>query len=247
MAGVFGRRTPLLLVALALVAGTGCAGTRAPLSTPNTAGLHGVEPVQLVSRPSLFLTDTSGQTYDFVARTTGRPTLLYFGYTDCPDECPTAMAYIHAALRQSPQKIREETVVVFITTDPARDSAQRLRSWLAKYSYGKQIIGLRGTPAEIERAQRLVGAPVATRTGAVPTLEGQPAQHTHAPGTPPHRHDRPLGYGVAHATDIFAYNAADRLAVLYPQSVSPADIRADLPVLANPVLAETDLAQKERA
>ena len=44
-------------------------------------------------------TDTEGERYDFAERTGGRPTLLYFGYTSCPDECPTAMADIAGALR----------------------------------------------------------------------------------------------------------------------------------------------------
>lgn len=235
MVRVSPRRTPLLLlVAAALLAGTGCAGTRSEASVADPAtGLHGNEPEQVVDRPSLFLTDTEGRPYDFFARTAGRPTLLYFGYTDCPDECPTAMAYIKTALRQSPAEVRDATSVVFVTTDPERDSGERLRDWLSTYGYGSEVVGLRGTAAEVQEAQRLAGAPVATRGRAVPTLPGSPAEHAHAPGTPPHSHDRPLGYGVAHATDIFAYDAADRLAVLYPQSVTPADIRADLPVLAN--------------
>lgn len=228
------RRTSALLVgAAALLALTGCAGTRSEASPVNTStGLHGTEPDRAITRPSIFLTDTGGRPYDFFARTHGRPTLLYFGYTDCPDECPTAMAYVKTALRLSDAAIRDQTVVVFITTDPARDSAARLRSWLADYGYGTDVVGLRGTAAEVQQAQRLAGAPVATREGVVPTLAGQPSEHAHAPGTPPHSHDRPLGYGVAHATDLFAYDADDRLAVLYPQSMTVADLRADLPALA---------------
>lgn len=222
---------PCLALAAGLLALTGCAGTAPQVTAPDAlTGLHGKEPDQLVSRPSILLTDTDGRPYDLVKETAGRPTLLYFGYTDCPDECPTAMAYIRSALRTSSAQVRDETAVVFITTDPARDSAARLKQWLAPY--GSEVVGLRGTQAEVDRAQQLVGVAVAKDTGPVPTLAGNPTEHAHAPGTPPHTHDRPLGYGVAHATDIFAYDADDRLAVLYPTSVTPADISADLPALA---------------
>jgi hypothetical protein len=59
-----------------------------------------------------------------------------------------------------------------------------------------------------------------------------PDEHVHAPGTAPHSHAGPLGYGVGHADLIFGYDAADRLAVTYPGGVLPADLAADLPLLA---------------
>ncbi len=54
----------------------------------------------------------------------------------------------------------------------------------------------------------------------------------HRPGEPPHLHDRPLGAEVEHGTSIIAVDTSDRGPVPYPQSVSPADLRADLPLLA---------------
>lgn len=230
-----GRALVCAAAALVLALGTaGCTGTSSEAADPDPlTGLHGEQPDVPSSRPSIVLTDTDGAPYDLVAETSGKPTLLYFGYTDCPDECPTALAYIQSALRTSDQATREATEVVFITTDPDRDSAERLKSWLDTYGFGKDVVGLRGTAEEIELAQRLAGAPVATKGRDVETLPGQPNAHVHRPGAPEHDHDRPLGYGVAHATDIFAYDASDRLAVLYPMSVTPADLRADLPVLAS--------------
>lgn len=228
-----------MITGLALLGLTACSAgvASAPSGPTGTTGFHGNEPDQPPARPSFTLTDTDGQPYDFVARTQGRPTLLYFGYTNCPDECPTAMAYIAQALRTSDAALRDRTQVVFVTTDPARDDARTLRRWLD--TYGTEVVGLRGTEAEVQEAQRLVGAPTAKETGPVPTLPGQPDEHEHAAGTPPHEHTGPLGYGVAHATDIYAYDASDRLPVLYPQSVSPSDIRADLPALADPARPAT--------
>ena len=68
----------------------------------------------------------------------------------------------------------------------------------------------------------------------MPTLPGKPDQHAHKAGTAPHKHFGPLGYAVTHSAVIFAYDADDRLPVVYPGGVTPSDIAADLPVLAHP-------------
>lgn len=227
-AGRRSRRLALAALAVALLAG-GC-GTAARTSVASPAGFHGAEPDQVPARPSFVLTDTSGKRFDFRQETDGRPTLLFFGYTSCPDECYTAMADISAALRTSAGAVRNQVRVVFVTTDPARDDATRLRHWLDKYS--TDYVGLLGTQAEVDAAQSSVGVPVAARSGPQPTLPGQPGEHVHKPGTAPHTHDAPLGYGVDHVSLIFAFDTADRMPVVYPMGSSPSDIAADLPVLA---------------
>ena len=222
-----------LPAALALVAGllvAGCGTTATATPPPVSSGLHGLEPDRVAARPDFTLTDTAGAPYAFREQTGGRPTLLFFGYTSCPDECYTAMADVTAALRTSDSAVREQTRVVFVTTDPARDDGPRLRRWLDRYS--PEYVGLTGTAEQVAAAQQAVGAPLATKRGPIPTLPGRPAEHEHAPGTAPHRHDAPLGYGVDHSSLIFAYDASDHLPVLYPGGSSPADIAADLPVLA---------------
>ena len=211
---------------------TGCGAGSATVSSasPSPVAWHGVEPDPVPSRPSFVLTTTEGERYDFAARTGGKPTLLYFGYTNCPDECPTAMADISAALRATPADLREDVEVVFVTTDPARDTGPILREWLDKFS--TDYVGLLGTQAEVDAAQKATGLKPAEKGGDVPTLPGKPNEHEHKPGTAPHTHDRPLGYGVGHANVIFAFDTRDRLPVLYPGGVRPADIAADLPLLA---------------
>jgi protein SCO1/2 len=219
---------PLCLVALL----TGCAGSSGSAATPaaSAAAFHGVEPEPVPARPSFVLRTTDGERYDFAERTGGRPTLLYFGYTNCPDECPTAMADISAALRTTPAELREQVEVVFVTTDPDRDSPQVLRRWLDQFS--QEYVGLVGTQAEVDAAQQAVGVQPAAKGGPVPTLPGRPNEHEHKPGTAPHTHEGPLGYGVGHANVIFAFDTRDRLPVLYPGGVRPSDIAADLPLLA---------------
>ena len=228
---------PRLAAALAGAAllATGCAASTpaaapAPAASP-AAAFHGTEPQPVPSRPDFVLRTTSGETYDFAERTGGRPTLLYFGYTSCPDECPTAMADIAAALRATPADLREEVEVVFVTTDPARDTPEILRAWLDTFS--TEYVGLVGTQAEVDAAQVATGIAAAKKAGPVETLPGKPNEHVHKPGTAPHSHDRPLGYGVGHANVIFGIDADDRLPVLYPGGVRPSDLAADLPLLAS--------------
>ncbi|MGO9758360.1 MAG: SCO family protein [Roseiarcus sp.] len=83
----------------------------------------------------------------------GQPFLVYFGYTNCPDVCPTTLAEISDVLAQMPGKpIR----ALFITVDPERDTAASLKDYLS--SFDARIIGLSGDRAaidEVERAYRV--------------------------------------------------------------------------------------------
>jgi protein SCO1/2 len=113
----------------------------------------GLTPAQ--PRPQFSLTDTAGKPYRFGTATEGRPTLLYFGYTHCPDVCPTTLADITQALQSVPAQIRAATQVVFVTTDVKRDSPAVLGSYLAKFDPGlpNRFVGLTGTQSEIDAAQ----------------------------------------------------------------------------------------------
>ena len=176
------------------------------------------------------LTDTEVERQDFAEQTGGRPTLLYFGCTSCPDECPTAMADIASALRGADPQVAGKTRVVFVTTDPHRDSGPVLRRWLDDFD--TDVVGLTGTQAEVDAAQEAVGVAPAAKGRPVPTLPGRPDEHVHAEGTAPHTHDGPLGYGVGHADVIFAFDTEDRMPVTYPGGTRPSDLAADLPLLA---------------
>src|SRR5579872_2460317 len=83
-----------------------------------------------LSKPRFVLNDTSGVPFDFWNRTMGSVTLLFFGYTNCPDQCPMHMANIGAALKKLPPNIAGQVKLVFVTTDPARDRPAELRRWL---------------------------------------------------------------------------------------------------------------------
>jgi protein SCO1 len=174
-------RTGLLVLLLASgIALTGCGGDDAAQSgghhhsadapatvkgAQNTyAGLNLAVPFQ---RPSFTLTDTSGASFDFKAQTAGRPTLLFFGYTECPDVCPTTMADIAVALRGLPPAVVEKLQVVFVTTDPATDSPAVLGEYLHRFDADLPVrfIGLTGDQAAIDQAQIATGVPQATENG----------------------------------------------------------------------------------
>ena len=128
------------------------------------AGLDLAEPYR---RPSFTLTDTTGASFDFKDATSGRPTLLFFGYTRCPDVCPTTMADVAVALRGLDPELVEQLQVVFVTTDPAYDTPAVLGEYLGRFDADlpTRFIGLTGSPTLIEQAQLSAGVPVAEDDG----------------------------------------------------------------------------------
>lgn len=188
---------------------TACGGAPervSSLSAPDASGLRGARPDAPYPRPSFALTDTNGASYDFAARTAGRPTILFFGYTMCPDECPTAMADVASALRKSPD-LRGRVSVVFVTTDPKRDTDSVMRRWLDRFD--PSFVGLTGSPAQLTAAQQAAHIPPATET---PGSSG--------------------GYEVTHSSLLLGYDANDRARVVYPPGSRVSDIASDLHLLA---------------
>jgi protein SCO1/2 len=113
-----------------------------------------------VAKPTKVLTDTAGKPFDIRTMTPGGVTLLFFGYTHCPDECPLTMTSTAAAMRMLPEPEQAKIRVLFVTVDPARDTPARLRSWLG--GFNPAFTGLRGTVAQVQAAARQVGIPVSS-------------------------------------------------------------------------------------
>ncbi len=213
---VAGRRNAVALVLAALAVATTTAGCSkgsgaTDANVASTTPLHGATVESQSSKPALTLVDTSGARYDLDAETRGKVTLLFFGYTHCPDECPTSMADAAQALRMVSPSVAAQVKVVFVTTDPWRDTRSVLRRWLDRFS--PSFVGLTGTPTQIAGAEVRVGMPISRR---------EPAKKS----------DHVGGYSVNHFAAVFAYGRDGRLETLYPSQVPPADIAADLPVLA---------------
>ena len=144
-----------LLPALALLLGlalTACAKSSA--TTFSGAVLH--EPYHA---PATELTDTEGRPFSLADSTDQRLTLVFFGYTHCPDECPTTMATLASAMLQLDDADRKNVQVVFVTTDPARDTGPVIRHWLDHFS--KSFVGVTGPLPTIKKVALDVGVPIA--------------------------------------------------------------------------------------
>ncbi len=85
----------------------------------------------------------------------GRPYLVFFGYTHCPDICPTTLQEVSLHLADLGAK-SDEIIPLFITVDPARDTVENLASYLS--SFDSRIIGLTGTEEEIRKVTKLFRA-----------------------------------------------------------------------------------------
>ncbi|MFD4631677.1 SCO family protein [Streptomyces sp. NPDC058284] len=103
-------------------------------------------------KPNLVLTDTHGKKYDLRKETKGKPTLIYFGYTHCPDVCPLTMNNIAVAKKKLPKADQKKLKVVFVTTDPERDTPAELGKWLK--GVDADFTGLTGDFATIQAGAR---------------------------------------------------------------------------------------------
>jgi protein SCO1/2 len=157
-------------------------------------------------KPHFVLTDTSGARFDFWNRTRGSITLLFFGYTYCPDECPMHMANLGAALKRLPPGIAGQVKLIFVTTDATRDTRMELRRWLDNFD--KRFVGLTGTPAALDAAQKAAEVPLAQQTGP-----------------------RNGNYSLTHANFVVAYTKDNLGHIIYPGGVSEDDWIHDLPLL----------------
>jgi protein SCO1/2 len=205
-------RAPLALALLMgmISGGTAQALAKAPEPAPEPqtkADYHGGLVSPPLAKPKFTLTDTSGAPFDFWSKTQGSVTLLFFGYTHCPDMCPLQMSIIAQALKGVPTAAGEQLKIVFVTTDPDRDTPAVLRAWLNHFD--KRFIGLTGTQAAIDAAQ--IAANLA------------PAKKSPV---------RPDGaYEVGHAAFVLAYTKDNLAHVIYPVGVKEEDWVHDLPLL----------------
>ncbi|MHC5905148.1 SCO family protein [Streptomyces sp. S6] len=162
---------------------------------------------QPFTKPNLVLTDTQGKKYDLRAETKGRPVLLYFGYTHCPDVCPLTMSNIAVAKSKLSKAEQDALRIVFVTTDPARDTPAALTSWLK--GIDPQVVGLTGDFATIQAAARTVGIVI----------------------EPPHK-DKNGKMVSTHGTQVVAFSPkTDAGYVLYTEKATVDDYIKDLPKL----------------
>ncbi len=99
------------------------------------------------------LTDHNGKRFQF-SSLKGKYVLVFFGYTYCPDVCPTTMLRIKEVLDELGD-YKKYVKVLFISVDPERDNPETLKKFISFYDKtGKYIIGLTGKPEEIKQVAK---------------------------------------------------------------------------------------------
>jgi protein SCO1 len=147
------RHTPRLLFAAFLLAAVVFVGAGAFLAFELREGPRGVARTLLgraIGGPFHLVDQNGKKVSDNDLR--GRWLLVYFGYTHCPDACPTALNNIALTLRGLEAPLRNEIRPVFITIDPARDTPQVMKDYVA--SFDAPILALTGTAAEVAQAAK---------------------------------------------------------------------------------------------
>lgn len=210
----------MAVVALA----SGCAAGVASTDSGG-ATYHGTVLPSPLPLPDMTLIGPGGAPYPVGPEPAGTVTLMYFGYTRCPDICSVDMATIAGGLRRLPADVQSHVRVLFITTDPARDDPKTLATWLGRFdsSLTTKFIGLTGTEQQIEAAQKEVNLPVSEKSGTLPG-------------------GGPSDYAVTHAGVVVAFGTDGLSRLVYLQGTSLSDYVADLPKLvdgAQPETAET--------
>lgn len=114
----------------------------AVVTQENSGPYHGVELQQPFAKADVTLQDTTGAPFNLAQDTEGQIVLLYAGYTNCPDVCPTTVADLAAALRGLSAEERERITVVMMSTDPMRDTPERMRAFLDQFD--TSFIGVLG-------------------------------------------------------------------------------------------------------
>ena len=144
----------------------------------------------------------------FEQATQGKVTILFFGYTNCPDVCPTTMANIATGLKAVEETARARIKVVFVTTDPRRDEPATLRKWLD--AFDPSFIGLSGRQAEVNGILESLRLPDPVETEV--TAEG---------------------YTVEHVSDVLVFTQDDLAHLVYPEGISPDSWARDLTKLVH--------------
>jgi protein SCO1/2 len=170
-------------------------------------------------KPDLVLTGTDGQPFDLRERTAGHFTVLFFGYTSCPDVCPINLGTLDTAMETLGPQVRDEVDVVFVSVDPATDTPQVIREYLDRFD--TRFIGLTGTPEQLRAAQE---------AAKVPPAEEGTAEATGSSGA------------IGHATQMIVYAPDGEARIVYPFGTRQSDWTRDLPrLLGGDVPVESDV------
>lgn len=152
------------------------------------------------------LTNTEGETVN-ADEFAGQVRLVFFGFTSCPDVCPTALAQLQGAVRKMPEHLQEQVTILFVSVDPKRDTPEKLASYVN--FFGGNIVGL---------------------TADEPTLRKLAKRYrtTFGYGEP----DAAGNYDVSHSSAIYVFDHRGQVRLLLRPELPTDRIRDDLVALA---------------
>ncbi|ROT99649.1 SCO family protein [Marinobacter sp. R17] len=137
----------------------------------------------------------------------GQVRILFFGYTSCPDVCPTTLAYLHQVLEKMPAEARDDVTALFISVDPKRDTPERLGSYVSYFD--SHIVGLTGS----EDTLRKLAKRYRTTFGYGDA-------------------DNDGNYAVSHSSAIYVFDGKGRIRLLLKQDMPQQQAAEDLTRLA---------------
>ncbi|RDS81198.1 SCO family protein [Dyella monticola] len=153
------------------------------------------------------LTDDQGKAVS-AADYRGKVTLLYFGYTHCPDVCPLTLAHLHVVLQRL-GPLADDVRILFVSVDPARDTTEVLHQYVT--AFDPHAVGLTGSPSDIEALTK--------RYRAAFTREPNKGGG---------------GYDVSHSSGIYIFDATGKARLLATPSDSQDKLVHDLHLLLSP-------------
>ena len=203
-------RAALLVVAALVV--TGCSTAPSSSTALSAQGLtqaddgwYGLPLTVERSLPDVTLTTTSGRPFRLDTELAGGPTLLFFGYSSCPDICPVHLASIASAMEQTRTRY-DQVRVVFVSVDPARDTPERIDTFLDHFD--DRMIGLHAALPVVEEALTQLDLPGPIVEGPDPRGEGDL---------------------IGHPAQVIGFDAEGRARRVWPFGTRRSDWVADLP------------------
>lgn len=184
-----------VVVALMLA---GCAG--------NDESWHGKDISGLMPELEFQLRGTNSQPVT-AADSQGTIRLVYFGFTSCPDVCPTTLTDLRRSIQQMPEQYQDDVTTLFVSVDPRRDNPERLASYVN--FFGERVVGL---TAEEPRLRELAKRYRTTFGYDDPDDSGN--------------------YNVSHSSAVYVFDRDGNARLLLRPGLSPDQISADLAQLA---------------
>jgi protein SCO1/2 len=193
----------LLAAALAAALALALAGCdRAPAKSP----FQGIDVTGSPMGADFRLTDHNGKERT-LADFRGKVVVVAFGFTHCPDVCPTTLASLASAVKQLGDDAAG-VQVLFVTVDPKRDTLELLRQYVP--AFHPQFLGLGGTPDAVVRTTKDFKMYVQERAGTTPG-----------------------NYTIDHSTQIYAFDRSGKVRLVIAHGAAPAAIASDLKILLN--------------